>query len=68
MGGTGTLSGIAKLTSDWSGYCAQLTSGGVDCWGSNGSGQLGNGTTMDGDAPTAVLGVGGAGVLTGVAH
>jgi alpha-tubulin suppressor-like RCC1 family protein len=46
VGGTGTLSGVANLTSDGSGsgYCALLTSGQVDCWGDGEYGQLGNGT------------------------
>jgi alpha-tubulin suppressor-like RCC1 family protein len=52
------LSGAATVVSDSEGYCAALTSGGVDCWGANGSGQLGNGTTADSDVPVAVTGIG----------
>ena len=68
VGGTGTLSGVASLISDDLGsYCALLTSGGVDCWGSNLYGPLGNGTTTNSDVPVAVVGVGGTGTLSGVA-
>ena len=41
--GTGTLAGVASLASDEGGYCAQLTSGTVDCWGLDADGELGNG-------------------------
>jgi hypothetical protein len=48
------------------GYCALLTSGGVDCWGYNSSGDLGDGTYFESDTPVAVEGVGGTGTLTEV--
>ena len=43
--GNGTLSGVVCLTSDGTayGYCALLTSGGVDCWGFGQVGDLGDG-------------------------
>jgi len=47
-------------------YCASLRLGGVDCWGSNALGDLGDGTTTDSDVPVAVLGRGGTGTLSGV--
>ncbi|MGA8726230.1 MAG: hypothetical protein WB565_14450 [Acidimicrobiales bacterium] len=61
------LSGVVSLASDGEGYCAVLTSGGVDCWGSNDQGQLGDGTTGgNSDLPVVVTGVGGSGNLSGV--
>jgi len=69
--GSGTLSGVASLTSDGysygSGYCALLTSGGVDCWGSGGSGQLGNGQWSNSAIPVSVVSTSGSGTLSGVA-
>ncbi len=67
VGGTGTLTGVASLASDAYSFCALLTSGGVDCWGSGDDGQLGNGGNSGSDTPEAVEGVGGTGTLTGVA-
>ena len=72
VGGSGTLGGVASLTSDGDGYCARLTSGKVDCWGNGHYGQLGNGAFYanghQGSAvPVAVKGVGGSGTLGGVA-
>jgi len=36
-------------------YCAVLTAGGVDCWGSNAFGELGNATTISSAVPVPVL-------------
>jgi alpha-tubulin suppressor-like RCC1 family protein len=38
--------------------CAVLKGGGIDCWGSNGAGQLGDGTNVDHMHPVAVKGFG----------
>jgi alpha-tubulin suppressor-like RCC1 family protein len=38
-------------------YCAVLTTGSVDCWGENGSGELGDGNTTSSDVPVAVTGL-----------
>ena len=63
-----SLPDVASVVSDDNqGYCAVLTSGGVDCWGSDENGQLGNGGRFaNSDTPVAVESVGGTGTLTGV--
>ena len=48
------LNGVTALATGWSHTCALLHSGDVTCWGSNHSGQLGDGTTTDRARPVAV--------------
>jgi alpha-tubulin suppressor-like RCC1 family protein len=71
VGGSGTLVGAVSLTANQVGYCALLSSGGVDCWGQGTNGQLGDGLfyrtgPYGSDVPVAVLGVGGTGTLGSV--
>jgi alpha-tubulin suppressor-like RCC1 family protein len=75
VGGSGTLSHVTALTSDGIGWCALIDSGGLDCWGDNLSGELGDGTTLGPNncitthcsaEPVAVKGVGDVGTLSGV--
>jgi alpha-tubulin suppressor-like RCC1 family protein len=74
VGGTGTLSGLTRLVGEGSlGFCAVLTSGGVDCWGNGYYGELGNGTfyttaNYGSATPVEVEGVGGTGTLTAVTN
>jgi hypothetical protein len=53
------LSGAkASLTTGWRHSCALPYSGTVQCWGANGTGQVGDGSSMDRLAPVAVSGMG----------
>ena len=54
---SGLTDAVAVTDDGLIGFCALLSSGGVDCWGDNTQGQLGNGTL---DGPDAEVG-GGAG-------
>ena len=64
--GSGTLANVTELAGDGGGSCARLSSGGVDCWGDNSIGELGDGTTTTRDVPTPVVGIGGSGTLSNV--
>jgi alpha-tubulin suppressor-like RCC1 family protein len=61
------LSDVSSITGDDDGYCALLTTSGVDCWGYGADGELGNGEYNSSLIPVAVEGVGGTGALTNVA-
>jgi hypothetical protein len=67
VNGTGTLSGVTSVSANDNSTCATLTTGGVDCWGSNVYGDLGlgNTTTTNSETPVEVVGVGGTSTLSG---
>ena len=49
--GPALLSSVVKITAGSSHTCAMLADGTAKCWGSNGSGQLGDGTTSSRNYP-----------------
>jgi alpha-tubulin suppressor-like RCC1 family protein len=49
--------GVVSISTGTDHGCATLTTGTVLCWGSNDSGQLGNGSTTNSLAPVAVTGL-----------
>ncbi len=67
VGGGGELSAVRQVVAGAFHTCALSTTGRVSCWGANGSGQLGDGTTTNRTAPAAVLDAAGD-ELTNVTH
>lgn len=53
------LSGVTAIAAGWTHTCA-VTAAGVQCWGANHRGQLGDGTLRGGPAPRPVVGLTGA--------
>ena len=52
---TGLPSGVTDLATGGESACALKADGSVWCWGTNGSGQLGNGTTTNSPVPVQIL-------------
>ena len=57
VGVVGLDQGVAFLAAGEYHACAIRNGGGLKCWGSNGSGELGDGTTFDRPVPVDVLGL-----------
>jgi alpha-tubulin suppressor-like RCC1 family protein len=66
LGNTYYLTGVTQISAGYSHTLALKSDGTVFAWGYNGYGRLGDNTTTDRWIPVQVLGVGGAGYLTGI--
>ena len=67
---SGLSSGVTAMTVGFDHTCALTNAGAVECWGTNDSGELGDGTTTERHAPVAVSGLTGgvAAIAAGNGH
>jgi len=52
---SGLTSGVVSISGGYEHTCAVLTNGEAKCWGKNGYGELGDGTTTNRSVPTSVI-------------
>jgi len=55
---SGLTSGVVSISGGYEHTCAVLTNGEAKCWGRNGYGELGDGTTTNRSVPTSVVSLG----------
>ncbi len=66
VGGAGNLTSINAIAAGLTWSMALTSAGGVDAWGDNNYGELGDGNTSGASFPVQVQGVGGVGTLSGI--